>query len=205
VKGEKALARAPFRLSNLIKPTLFVAIAALCFITMPDEARAKSAPNVFVISARPLQLEAPADVYFGPFKLSNLGVRNAIHDMHVEGNSPLALPGQIERIQAIQDALSDWSLQYPQDPWLPSTMLSFAEFLDSKGIPAYERIAWPLFDELATLYPNTSSGRIAFEHLSNFILLPENNFDVDPGNVGLPWLFESQPTGIGENRHYHLF
>src|ERR1700674_918610 len=59
--------------------------------------------------------QAPAGEYFRPHRLSNLGGRNAIRDMTLEGTSPLALPAQRERIAAVEAAFAVWADKYPAD------------------------------------------------------------------------------------------
>jgi hypothetical protein len=179
-------------------------IAAQVLTPSSHGSSSRAQPNAFIICSTPLQLQAPADVYFGMYRLSNLGVRNAIHDMSVEGASPLALPGQLQRIGAVQSALADWGLQYPQDRWLPSTMLAFALFLATKRVPQYDLVALSLLDELTTLYPNTASGRQAREKLATFVPTPEFDPASESSPASLPWIFESQPTPIGENRPHHF-
>jgi hypothetical protein len=88
------------------------------------------------IARRPLtQTSAPADEYFGAQRLSNLGMRNMVHFMTLEGTSPLALQGQIANIDGVTAGLTAWMDKYPRDPWLPDTILKFAEFLQSKAQP----------------------------------------------------------------------
>lgn len=72
---------------------------------------------------------APADEYFGRQKLSNLGIRNIIRAFRVEGNSPLALPIQRGRMEAVDSALYDWGEKYPRDPWLSGAIFGFADVL----------------------------------------------------------------------------
>jgi hypothetical protein len=72
---------------------------------------------------------APADEYFGHQKLSNLGIRNIIRAFRIEGNSPLALPIQRGRMQAVDSALFDWGEKYPRDPWLSGAVFGFADVL----------------------------------------------------------------------------
>jgi hypothetical protein len=163
-------------------------------------------PNTFLVTATPIKsVQAPADVYFGTYRLSNLSVRNAIHDMDVEGDSPLALPGQLERIAAVQSALAQWALLYPRDPWVPGTIQAFATFLLGKGLPQYDRVAYALLDELTLLYPQTKAGRAAQTQLDGLNLLPQFDLSFGPGVRPLPLIFESEPPGIGENRRRGLF
>ncbi len=164
-----------------------------------------AAANAFRISATPLpSVQAPADVYFGMYRLSNLSVRNAIHDMNIEGDSPLALPGQVERINAVQSALSDWELRYPRDPWLPDTMARFATFLIGKHTPQYDRVALGFLEELETLYPNTRYARFAEQELQNFDVLPEFDLGDGPDVRRMPLIFESMTVGIGANLRRHF-
>jgi len=130
--------------------------------------------TVVVIQARPIAAprQAPADEYFGPERLSNLGVRNALRDMDLEGDSPLALPIQLERIKAIEDALGVWADRYPQDSWLPGTTLDFAKFLQRKSEPFADDLAHGYLIFLATRYPATRAGFEAQSMLSSHRPLP---------------------------------
>ena len=108
----------------------------------PASAAESSAPyddhtwHPFAAVARPFTpAPAPADEYFGRFKLSNLGMRNIIHDMTIEGDSPLAVQLQETRIHAVAGALADWTNRYPRDVWVPRTTTSFVKFLERKQTP----------------------------------------------------------------------
>jgi hypothetical protein len=127
----------------------------------------------FQVVAAPLRpAQAPADRYFGLYRLSNLSIRNAIHDMTIEGNSPLALPLQVGRIDAVTSALGDWANEYPKDPWLPSTIVRFETFLHSKQEPQYDRQALSLLYFLTSHFPGTWYAKYARLHLEAFDLLP---------------------------------
>jgi uncharacterized membrane protein YgcG len=67
---------------------------------------------------------APADEYFGPLKMSVLGIRNVIHDLAIrydvrsDGNHALAK--QIMGTALMTEAsLQDWEKKYPADNQLP--------------------------------------------------------------------------------------
>lgn len=80
------------------------------------------------VAATPLSPEkGPADEYFGKFKFSNLGIRNIVHDLRIQGVSPVALQSQRFHIEEARSALAMWNDIYPRDPWIPSTMLQFAD------------------------------------------------------------------------------
>lgn len=165
-------------------PLLFM-LSAL--VSPGGEHPAQTGPT-FTIVARPLALDAPADEYFGKYKLSNLDVRNAIYDMTIEGNSPLALPLQVERIAAVEDAIVVWADRYPYDRWLPPAMWKFAIFLLSKGVPQYNRDAWALFLVLAQQYQDTWYGRDAAQRLATLDLAPSAANFSDPQPFVVPAL-----------------
>jgi hypothetical protein len=113
---------------------------------------------------------APADEYFGRFKLSFLGMRNIIRDMNVEGDSPLALPLQEGRIHEVAGSLADWADRYPRDKWLPGTTASFVRFLERKRSPDAALIAADLIAYLNDRFASTPSGKwytaLAAAHVS---------------------------------------
>ena len=113
-------------------------------------------------------VQAPADEYFGRQKLSNLGMRNIVHDMTIEGTSPLALPKQIGRMVAIEDALMDWSEKYPSDRWLPGEMYWFARFLQTKQQAFTDDIAIGYFMYLDERFPNAQIGKKAANSLAQY-------------------------------------
>jgi len=157
--------------------------AATLLAVLPLPARA-AAPiddgrwTVYVISGQPLRppSQAPADRYFGVQRLSNLGVRSMLHDMVLEGTSPLALPQQLERIDGIESALTDWQEQYPSDSWLPGTMLDFASFLQTKAQPFTDDLAIGYLYYVSARYSRTPAGRSANATLAQYVLTPP--FDV---------------------------
>lgn len=63
--------------------------------------------------------EAPADEYFGPFKVSVLEIRNRLTRFEGEQNGELATAGSIHGIDAVETAIEDWHRRYPRDSWLP--------------------------------------------------------------------------------------
>lgn len=138
---------------------------------------------VYQITAAPLTpASAPADEYFGRMKLSNLGIRNIIHDITIEGNSPLALPKQQARIQAVSSAMIDWANKYPRDNWLPGAMVRFATMLQSKQQPLYDQTAISLWDFLLERYPNTWYSKYALNQLRKYVELPNTDL-VDSADV----------------------
>lgn len=120
--------------------------------------------------------EAPVDEYFGRYRLSSLSIRNAISDMTIEGNSPLALPLQIERIDAVRSALPLWAQAYPHDPWVPTATYKFAQFLTGKRIGSFDAAALGFWSYLVWAYPRTLYASQAQTAIDGLDMVPA--FDV---------------------------
>ncbi|MEO6836179.1 MAG: hypothetical protein ABI231_09800 [Candidatus Tumulicola sp.] len=170
-----------------MRATCAALLAAICLIAV-NPASASSRPiddgswtTIAVVAAPPNQhRQAPADEYFGTNRLSNLGVRNAIRDMNIEGTSPLALPIQLERIAAVQAAFAVWADRYPSDSWLPGTMLDFAKFLQSKQQAWTDDIALGYLLFLETRYPQTRAGFEAREMRARYHPIPDFDLSAAP-------------------------
>ena len=164
----------------MLRPLFFVMLTVGASLSHAQAAGAQQPPIAFQITARPPGLaQAPADEYFGRYRLSSLGVRNAIRDMTIEGDSPLALPLQTERIAAVTSALPAWADKYPSDPWVPSAIAKFAVFLISKRVPEYDRLAYAFLSYLLWTYPKTWYAGYAQSHLDALDMLP--NIDMQDG------------------------
>lgn len=128
------------------------------------------------VSARPLTPQnAPADQYFGHLKLSNLGVRNIIHALSVEGQSPLALPLERTRIMGVETALAEWGDAYPRDTWLRGAMLNFAGVMAGKHDTDTDRLAVDFYLQTSIHYPNTPWSKQALKQLGS--LVPATGID----------------------------
>ncbi len=156
---------------------LFGAALLASATTVAAAAVKPSDDNVFTsvtIVRNPLRprIQAPADEYFGRQKISNLGIRNILHDMTIEGTSPLALPKQMGRIGAIQSALTDWLEKYPSDRWLPGEMIGFARFLETKQEPFADNLAAGYFLYVRERYVGTPTGSNAAKILDGLTATP---------------------------------
>jgi hypothetical protein len=149
---------------------LFACVLEAALIVGSGPARAGSQ---YTVVAAPLRSgEAPADEYFGPYRLSSLSIRNAISDMTIEGNSPLALPLQIDRIEAVRAALPVWAQAYPHDPWVPSAIFKFAQFLIGKRVATFDPAALAFLSYLVLAYPHTGYATQAQAAIDSFEMLP---------------------------------
>ena len=179
----------------------FAVIATASHALAPGQA-AQTPPALYQVTARPLGIaQAPADEYFGRYKLSSLGVRNAIRDMTIEGDSPLALPLQTERIAAIESALPAWADKYPHDPWVPSALAKFGVFLISKHVPQFDRAALAFLSYLQWAYPKTWYASYAQAHLDTLDMLPNIDMQDAPTASQLASVSEYYGRSLSIRRH----
>ena len=189
----------------MLRPLFFIVMALTAGpqAASPAPVQTIAGANQFQVTGVAVQrTEAPADEYFGRYRLSSLSVRNAIYDMTIEGNSPLALPLQVERIEAVRSALVEWADKYPRDPWLPSSMVKFAALLYAKHEPAYDPTAMALLSYLQWEYPQTWYGRYAKGALADFEMLPNIDLFAGPGNGQLASVRENA-LPIPTSRRHH--
>lgn len=91
--------------------------------------KANSKPQVHKLK---LSDYAPADEYFGPMKLSILGIRNTIRDLGLKyDNDPSKGDATISSVAFAEKAIRDWQKRYPLDPQLPRNIY-FLEHLYAK-------------------------------------------------------------------------
>jgi hypothetical protein len=158
----------------------FFALTLWCILTTAARAGQPYDSGVWTeiaITKHPLAASsAPVDEYFGPQRLSNLGMRNMVHFMTLEGTSPLALPGEMANIEGLSAGLAEWADKYPRDRWLPDSMLKFAEFLQSKARPFTDAAAVGYLLLLEDRYAATPAGREAAKIVQTYHQTPD--FDI---------------------------
>jgi len=131
----------------------------------------------FQLVATPLSpTEGPADEYFGRFKFSNLEVRNTVKDLRIEGVSSLALDTQRFHIEEARQALVGWMEKYPRDPWIPGTMLGFADQVHARSQPDLDMTALFFYQYLSTHYAGHYFGKTADQRIAGFE--PNAGYDI---------------------------
>jgi hypothetical protein len=66
---------------------------------------------------------APADEYFGPLKLSYIGMRNTIRDLGLRYDVNHDIAAQtLASAQLTERAVRDWEQKYPHDTQIPKTI-----------------------------------------------------------------------------------
>jgi replicative superfamily II helicase len=69
---------------------------------------------------------APADEYFGPLKLSILGIANSLKDetARVDAETAGDPDSAFQHVTLVEASVRDWETKYPSDTWLPRTVLA---------------------------------------------------------------------------------
>ncbi len=116
----------------------------------------------YAADPRPSTL-APADTYFGRFRMSILGIRNAIKDvaLRTDGASFDDLLPLYHKLIMTEDALGELRRQYPLDSWVPKLGLSiaqaFAKFpFEAAHVRANDDLDWIIAD-----YPDSDQAYFA--------------------------------------------
>jgi len=131
-------------------------------------------------------LNAPADQYFGRLKLSNLGIRNIIHALAVEGSSPLALPLERTRIMGVHSAILEWGDSFPRDPWLKNSVLNFAYVLVSKHDPDTDMIALDLLLQASQRFRNTPYAKTVLARAGSIQPTDSIDWSIVPFDIPTP-------------------
>jgi hypothetical protein len=156
--------------------------------------------HTYLVAARPIaRAPAPADEYFGQYKLSFLGIRNIIHDMNIEGDSPLALPLQEGRIHEVAGSLADWANRYPRDKWLPGTTASFVRFLERKNDAGSALLAADLIAYLNDRFASTRSGKFYAALAAAHVPVSGVDLTAAPAPFRLYGPFDPDVLNLGRN------
>jgi len=103
---------------------------------------------------------APADEYFGPLKMSVLGIRNTLRDetARLASARPPEPAAAYSHAALVERSVQDWEAKYPEDTWLPRTVFAlqhlFAQIPNAKSQDHAAGVAsW-----LIARYPNTAEA-----------------------------------------------
>jgi hypothetical protein len=112
---------------------------------------------------------APADEYFGPSKMSLLGIRNQLHDLSlqydIDHDARNAIYG---KAVVAETSLRDWAKKYTNDPALPRDVYLLGHLYGKIGLAdGIKREAsvqhWLLVKYPTTWYAKDEKKRIAYE------------------------------------------
>ena len=105
-----------------------------------------------------LSITAPADEYFGPRKMSVLGIRNEIHD--IDAHLKVGWGSQLTKEGVdLAAAIDELHRVYPRDFELPRLFVSAADVLDKIPSPQAQVSAQGLRRTLVIEYPDSSQAR----------------------------------------------
>jgi len=114
-----------------------------------------------------LKLLAPADEYFGPLKMSILGIRNTIKDLGLryDVNHDLGKT-MVSSVALTEAAIRDWEHKYPRDRDVPRAMYFlqrlYAHVLDDQAHLKAQMVAKWLFAD----YPTSEQARVLHRDLA---------------------------------------
>jgi hypothetical protein len=139
-------------ISNL-RPFCFslAIVAALAQPALFQAAQAQTAPD---------RRLAPADEYFGPLKMSVLGIRNSLRDETARAASYDAPDPEsaFAHAELIERSVRDWEFKYPHDTWLPRTLLALSHLYATIDSAQSRRHAAEVAAWLAARYPSSSEA-----------------------------------------------
>jgi hypothetical protein len=115
--GQGCMVRGTGGESNMLR---WVLLLALC------------AASVFPVAAFASNSVAPADEYFGPTKMSVLGIRNTVQDTQIRASGdPDRMMGKYwTTLVLAHQALDEWARRFPHDSWLPRNAFLMARLFD---------------------------------------------------------------------------
>jgi hypothetical protein len=103
---------------------------------------------------------APGDEYFGPLKISYLGIDNTAHDVAIEAGAYTIDPRLIARVHFADLALRDWERKYPGDPQLARSYFLMAEVLRKIYTQPAQREAFSYMQHVVYSFPGTYFAKV---------------------------------------------
>lgn len=98
---------------------------------------------------------APGDEYFGPLKISYLGIDNTAHDVTIQSGAYTTDAGLISRIRFADLALRDWERKYPRDPQLPRSYYLMIRALSKIYTQSAQQEAWVYMQHVVHHFPGS--------------------------------------------------
>ena len=100
---------------------------------------------------------APADEYFGPLKMSVLGIRNALRSEagRLASPAPPEAAAAYAHANLVERSVQDWEAKYPADRWLPRTIFVLQRLYVQIPHAESRRRAHEVATWLITRYPSS--------------------------------------------------
>jgi len=134
---------------NDLLRSAFIAVALLLSVAGPASAQSTALAKV-----------APADEYFGPLKMSILGIRNSLRTEFVKLESVANVDtGDAFRHAAfVEKSIREWERKYPADSWLPRSVLALHRVYTRIASDEAERSAAETAAWLIERYPHSAEA-----------------------------------------------
>ena len=172
---EKVLAR----VSRLVMLRIWLVLLALVFVapivgsaaptpaphaSPAAKAKAKAKPSKAKVS---LKDSAPADEYFGAFKMSPLGIRLQIGILERNFGWRTMTDDQIiHDADLVEEALHAWQKKYPLDPWLPSASYHLEQLYELVQTENARTRATRTLHYIVQYWPKTKQGSLSKQQLA---------------------------------------
>jgi len=151
----------------------------------------------------PISVLAPADEYFGPLKLSILGIRNTIHDLGARYDVNHEIGRQTFTSALLTEkAIHDWEHRYPRDGQVPKAIY-LLQRLYTKVLTVESRARativarWMFVDYASSPQGKQLKKTIALEHLAPIPVDLPATADADAEPSGAPATGSPAPAPSG--------
>jgi hypothetical protein len=103
---------------------------------------------------------APADEYFGPLKMSVLGIRNTLRDesLRLAVTKPLEPAAAYAHAALVERSVQDWEVKYPRDSWLPRAVFALQHLFAQIPTAQSHNHAAEVAGWLIARYPRTAEA-----------------------------------------------
>jgi hypothetical protein len=136
---------------NVFVRSAFIAVALLLSVAAPGAAQSTT-----------LAKAAPADEYFGPLKMSILGIRNTLKDefVRLESAADVDTGDAFRHAAFVEKSIREWERKYPADSWLARSVLALHRVYVRIGSDEADRSAAQTAAWLLERYPNSPEAAL---------------------------------------------
>ena len=143
---------------------LITILGAFVVVSLAAPVRAETtelATQSAAATSKDVARRAPADEYFGPLKMSVLGVRNSLMASALRADGAANDTGDaMKNASLLEETVREWESKYPADNWLPGMLLALHRLY--RKIATEESVARSVdvASWLIARYPATEEARL---------------------------------------------